>query len=250
MPTVEKEIDGETREIEVTSEDLGDDVMVMDRSTLNDEYVKADYHEREINRVKDRFDESATEEAKQELREDEDFIQEVLDEHGTDDERVQTLKAEKEKLESKLEETESQLSSLSKRVKGQVIREAAGEADIADQFTARPNGKMSYIERTLLDDHDVEEVDGKHVVVDENGDRLSAPSDSDETFMTVSQFLRREDFDDLRGESEPTKGSGFEDGGSGGSLSGTSWDEMSSGEKLQALREVDGDREKAIEKYS
>ena len=240
MPTITKDIDGEEREIEVTADDFGGDTLVMDRSTLDDQYVKRESYEREIDRVKDRFRSKKLQEAKDQLREDEDFIQSILNEHGGDDERIQTLQAEKDKLESKLNSKAERLQELETNLKGQAVREAAEEAGIAEQFRARPNGKPSYVERTVLDDMDVERVDGQHVVVNSDGDRIPAPADSDNTFMSVSEYLTQDTFDDLRGETSATRGSGFESGGRSGAA-GKDWEDMSQQEKLAHLKETGGE---------
>jgi uncharacterized protein YbcI len=225
--TVEKEIDGDTREIEVSEDELGDNVRVLpeDRIGPGGDFVRTDYMESEISRRLDgKVD---ADDARQQLKEDEDFVNEILNEHGGDDERVQKLQAELEKKESALTEREEKLQQLEQRDRASTIEQAAREAGIDERFLTAPDGANAPI-HAMLDGRTERTDDGDIVPLDDEGNRIPAPSDKDRTYATMEDFFQRESWDEYREEQEKTSGSGFGGSGDGNSKS---WSEMSPEER-------------------
>jgi len=214
-----KRDDGDPIEVDVDQISLPDDYKLMSSQVLQDEYVSSSFHESEIDRFKTRFGKSKLNEAKEELRQDEEFIQSVVDQHGAPSEEVQKLRAENQKLESQLEETQEQLGTYKTRTVSQTLKDAAREAGFDDRFLGSGNGEPSYVEAVFADR--VEETEsGDFVMLNENGERIPAPSDSDRTYARPSDIFQSEQYDHLRGE--PAKnddGPGFQ-GSGGGQASG------------------------------
>lgn len=246
MPTIKKEIEDDEVEIEVTDEDLPSDYKLMSGSELNDNYVEKDYHEKETERIRERFENRNLDEAKRELRQDDNFIEEVLNEHAEETKRVQELKTENENLQDKLEEYENKYKNLDTKIKSQTVREAAKNADIDQRFLNAPEeGVDPYIQRVVMDKYELEEGDEGKMILKEkdSGERVPAPTDKDQTFLDVETYFESDKFDDYRASSEPTSGSGFEENGSAQSVStpdADNWNELSSEQKLQAVKENDG----------
>lgn len=245
MPTIKKEVNDETVELEVTDEDLPSDYNLLKQNELNENYVEKDYHEKETQRIRERFENRNLDEAKRELRRDNDFIEEVLEEHGEETKRVQELQAEKESLESKLEEYENKYKNLDSKIKSQTVREAAKNAGIDERFLEAPeDGVDPYIENVVMEKYELEEADESKMILKEkeSGERVPAPTDADETFMSVDTYLSSDKFEEYRSNTEPTSGSGFEENGSSSSVtpSTDNWKDLGKDEKLQAIRENDG----------
>jgi hypothetical protein len=227
--TVEKEIDGDTREIEVSEDELGEDVRVLpeDRIGPGGDFVRTDYMESEMSRRLDgKVD---ADDARQQLKEDEDFVNQILNEHGGDDERVQKLQTELQKKESALEEREEKLQRLEQRDRASTIEQAAREAGIDPRFLDAPDGANAPI-HAMLDGRTERTDDGDIVPLDSEGNRIPAPSDSDRTYATMEDFFQRESWDEYREEQEKTTGSGF--GGSGDGNTKV-WSDMSAEEKAE-----------------
>jgi len=237
--TVEKDIDGETREIEVSEDELGDDVRVLsdDQIGPGGDYLRKDYFEQEMHRrTKGKID---RDDARDELLDDDDFVNAVLDEHGTDDERVQKLQAQNEKLKTSLSEATDKLDTLQQKSERQSVEQAAREADIDSRFLDAPTGKAPI--HAMLDGRTERTDDGTLVPLDDDGNRIPAPPDSDATYATLEDYFERDEWDEYRADTPKTKGSGFGGSGSGGSqswsdLSAEERSDMSLDEKVDAIK--------------
>ena len=227
LATVEKEVDGETTEVEITQDDLPDSTRVLSEDDIgpSGEYVRKDYFEQEMQRrTSGKID---RDEASDQLLSDEDHVQRVLEEHGTDDERVQRLQTEKEKLENQLQEREEQLETFDRRDRQQTIEQAARGAGIDKRFLKAPDGTQPPI-HAMLDGRTERTDDGALVPLDADGNRIPAPSESDRTYATIADYFERETWDEYREETEKTSGSGF---GGSGTGKAQAWTELSQEER-------------------
>lgn len=239
LTTVEKEVDGEPTEVEISEDDLPDGTRVLsdDQIGPSGDYVRKDYFEQEMQRrTSGKID---REEASEQLLSDEDHVQRVLEEHGTDDERVQRLQTEKEKLENELTEYQEKLQTFDQRDRQQTIEQAARAADIDERFLDAPDGTRPPI-HAMLEGRTERTDDGDLVPLDSDGNRIPAPSDEDRTYATIADYFERDAWDDYRAEQEKTTGSGFAGSGTGRSkawsdLSPEERSEMSTTEKVKAM---------------
>jgi hypothetical protein len=230
--------DGDPIEADVDAIDLPDGYTLMSSQVLEEKYVSSEFHESEIERIKRRFGNSKLEEAKEGLRQDEEFIQSVIDQHGAPSEEVQKLRAENQKLKSQLEETQERLGTYRTRTVSQTLKEAAREANFDERFRTSGNGEPSYIE-AVFSDRIEETEDGDFVMLNDKGERIPAPSDSDRTYARPSDVFQGEQYDHLRGEpAKNDSGPGYEGGGEGGGApSGKKRSEMGVDEKVAFIEE-------------
>lgn len=244
MPNVQTEVDGETVEVNVTSDDLPDGQTIMDESTLNDQYVDASYHEKEIERVKSRFDSDMRSDVRKELKEDESFRKEVAAEFDLGEEERKQIVQQVE--EEKVEPLQEELQTWKEQTKRQKILNAAQERDDIDPKALQSVGDADPLVIQALESRVAETDDGRFVMTDENGNPLQG---QDGGYASVSEGIDQltddESYDPLFAEEEPSQGSGFNSSGSPSS-SAEGWDEMSKTEKIQHLKESDGQHPKAV----
>jgi len=243
MPTVQKEIDGETVELEITSDDLPDGVLLMDEDTLDENYVDQQYHEKEIERVRNRFDSDLREEVREELKNDPDFREQVAAEHDLDEERRKEIVQEVE--ENRVKPIEEEATAWRRRYKREKIvselqeREDVDPKALTSIGSAEPLAVQALADRVTIQGDSPDEA--KVVMTDENGNPLPG---SDGGYASVAEGIDQiaddPDFEPLFKEEEPTSGSGFGGSANGSASNGGDWDEMSTDEKIEALRENDG----------
>lgn len=239
MPTVQTEVDGETVDVEVTSDDLPDDQVLMSKSTLDDEYVDADYHEKEIDRVKNRFDSDMRSDVRKELKEDESFRKEVAAEFDLDEEQRKEIVQQVE--ENKVKPAEEEAEGWRYRFKRErALSELENREDVAPKAlasigNAEPLAMQALSDRLMIQGDGPE--DAKVVMTDDEGNPLPG---EDGGYASVSEGLDHlkddESYEPLFSKEQPSKGSGFNSSGTPSS-SADGWEDMSSGEVMDYVKE-------------
>jgi hypothetical protein len=231
MPTAEVETD----DGEAVTVNLDEHVPDGQRIVSEDEVVDREYHEKEISRVKDRFDSSMRSDVRQELKEDEAFRKEVAAEYDLDeDERKEVVQQVEEE---KVEPLRSELKRYKERTKREKILGAARERGDIDPKALQSVGGADPLLLQALEDRVQETDDGRFVMADENGTPLPG---EDGGYASISEGLdqlsEQDEFQPLFAESEPTRGSGFEESAPG-SPQPSGWEEMSRDEVISYVEE-------------
>lgn len=235
MPTVLKEIDGEEKEVEVSSDDLPDGQVLMSKDTLNEKYVDADYHENEIERIKNRFDNDMRRDVREELKEDESFRKEVAAEVGMDEEERKKIVQEVE--ENKVQPLQNELQTWKQQTKREKILNAFQNRDDADPKALQSIGNADPLVVQALEDRVIETDDRRFVMGDGNGNPLPGEDGGYASIAEgIDQLAEDEDYQPLFREEEPSGGSGFNGSGSPGS-SASDWEEMSQREIMDYVEE-------------
>lgn len=242
MPTAQTEVDGETVEVEVTSDDLPDGVTIMDQDTLDENYVEKSYAEQEIERRVQNARSNARSEAKEDLKEDESFRREVAAEFDLDEEERKQVVQQVE--ENKVKPAQQEAEAWRRRYKREKIVSELQERDDVDPKAlqaigdAEPLAVQALASRVEIQGESPD--DASVVMTDGNGNPLPG---EDGGYASVAEGLDQlqddDDFEALFVDEEPTSGSGFGGNGTPGSTAGD-WDEMSTDEKIEYLRENDG----------
>lgn len=212
MPTAE--VETEDGAVEVDLEDAAPDgYRVVSEDELDERYVDKEYHEREIERVQDRFDESMRSDVREELRNDEDFRKEVAADFDLDEEERKQIVQQVE--ENKVQPLQEELQKRKKQAKRQAVLSEAQQREDIDPKALQGVGDAEPMVLQALGSRVEETDDGRFVVTDGNGNPL--PSD-DGGYAGISEGLDKlkesDDFQPLFTEPEPTSGSGFEESGS------------------------------------
>jgi hypothetical protein len=235
MPTAEVETeDGETVEVDL-NDAAPDGYRVMSDEELNERYVDKEYHEKEVQRVQDRFDSNMRSDIREELKNDEEFRQEVAAEVGMDEEERKQLVQEVE--EKKVQPLKKELEKRKRQAKRQAVLSEARQREDIDPKALQQVGDADPLVLQALESRVEEADDGRYVVTDGNGNPL--PSD-DGGYAGIGEGLDKlkesDDFQPLFQEPEPTSGSGFEESGSSGPSAERAAD-MSDEELMDYVRE-------------
>ena len=240
MPTTTIKTDNGEVEVDL-AEHVPDGYRLIGEDTLNSDYVRKDYHQRELDRVKERFGKSARQDAKEELKSDPDFRKEVAAEFELDEEQRQEIYQRVQEEEVKPAREEAQ--TWRERFKREKILSAAQGRDDIDPKAlksigaAEPLVVQALAGRVEIED-DGDASSARLVLKSEDGRPLQGKNGAYASIEEgLDELAEDESYEPLFRDEEPTSGSGFEKGGGQPSMSADDWDGMSRSEKVKYIEE-------------